>query len=172
MSQPDGPEAETQPFGAVPPQEPAVVEPAPVEQKSSNTRTILEIVGAVVAVGAIFVAGVVGFGAGWFAAKHDKRYDDTPRMTMRYDSQGDQAVPGIPDFPGFGQDGPNNDGNADPFGGNGGGMQQMPELPDDLEQWLEQFGEQLREGMEGGQDSAPAPDAPSAPPAPSAAPSN
>lgn len=151
MSEPteNGAEAQTEQFdAAVPYQQP----------KSSNTRTILEIVGAVVAVGAIFMAGILGFGAGWFAGKHDKRHDDSPQMTMRFEGGlGDRGN-------GFGG------GQSDRGYGFGGGDQSMPELPDDLQQWLEQFGKELGQGMGGGQDTAPAP-APEVP-APSTAPNS
>lgn len=156
MTQPpqNGPDAETQPFGAVPPEpQPVVIhpapEPAPPAASGSNTRTILEIVGGVIAVVAIFAAGVFGFGLGWFAGTHnDKSNDGVPRMMMRFDdglggSDGndDQQAPDLRDF--FG--GPGGDSSGS------GGSQSMPDLPDDLQRLLEQFGEQFGQGRGDGQ---------------------
>ena len=178
MTQPpeNGPDEQTQPYGALPSEapEPHPVAPPPQQPsappKSSNTRTILEIVGAVVAVGAIFVAGALGFGMGWFAGTHH-RNNVQPRMIMGFDDgqndrggngfgfPGDgndgQSAPGMPnwrDF--FGQGGPNSDG-SNPFGdngsdGSGGGTQSMPQLPDELQRWLEQFGQSLGGDSGGG----------------------
>lgn len=164
MTQPpeNGPDAQTQPFGAVPPElQPVVAQPGPEPvlppapqpapaASGSNTRTILEIVGGVVAVVAIFAAGAFGFGLGFFAGSHkDRSNDEMPRMTMRFDDgqggrggfgDGEQSAPDLRDF--FGG----------PGDSNGDGTQSMPDLPEDLQKLLEQFGQQF-----GQERPAPAP---------------
>lgn len=178
MTQPpeNGPDAETQPFGAVPPEPAPVVIQAPPPQpvapakSGSNTRTILEIVGAVVAVVAILAASGFGFALGWFAGSHNERSNDNvPRMMMRFDDgQGggngygnDGQAPDLRDF--FGGQGGDSNGN--------GGTQSMPDLPDDLQRLLEQFGQQFGEQFGQGQGGmGPGQGTPA--PAPSAAPSS
>lgn len=65
----------------------------------SHTRTILEVIGGVVAAGLIVVAGAVGFAVGHATA------DDDDRWSMTSDSRGLQDGPdaGAPMGPGQGQ---------------------------------------------------------------------
>jgi hypothetical protein len=109
--------------------------------KASNTRTILEIVGGVVAVGAVLVAAVAGFALGYVVKGHDDRRGEVTGFAMgrMWDQQGDdgdsrdQGGRGLPGF-GEGQQGmpfgggPRQDGMngrdewsmpAQPFGGQG-----------------------------------------------------
>ena len=64
-------------------QQPAIAV-VPVAAKTSHTRTILEIVGGVVAVGLILFSGAAGFVLGHVTAKHDGR-GDGGRMMLRID---------------------------------------------------------------------------------------
>ena len=58
------------------------------EAKASHTRTILEVVGGVVAVGLIAVAGVTGFALGHLTSDKDGRGDrDGHSMAMPGDRQ-------------------------------------------------------------------------------------
>ncbi len=61
---------EGEPVSENQPHEPIAIESVPVS-KQSHTRTILEIVGGVVAVGLIFFSGAAGFVLGHVTAKHD-----------------------------------------------------------------------------------------------------
>lgn len=88
-------------------QQPLTPAPAPVvvADKRSHTRTILEVVGGVVAVGLIFVSGAAGFVLGHVTARDDGR-GDRGHMMLRIDSEGGngalggRAMPGRPDFQG------------------------------------------------------------------------
>ena len=82
-------------------QQPISVPAAPVNHKSggNHTRTILEVVGGVVAVGLILVAGVLGFAIG-----HVTGSDDDRGRTMSFDMRGDRFGPDA-DGPGGGHRG-------------------------------------------------------------------
>ncbi len=71
-------------------QQPISVPAAPVVQKSGggHTRTILEVVGGVVAAGLILVAGVLGFAIG-----HVTGSDNDRGRTMSFDMRGDRSGP-------------------------------------------------------------------------------
>ena len=90
------------------------VPPAPAAKSGSQTRTVLEIVGGVVALGAVAVAAVAGFAFGYLVRGHDS---DRPefamsRMWSQQDDGQDQQGQGAQPF-GQGQQGPG----AQPFGG-------------------------------------------------------
>ena len=71
-------------------QQPIAAPVAPVAQKSggSHTRTILEVVGGVVAAGLIVVAGVLGFAVG-----HVSGSDNDRGRTLSFDMRGDRSGP-------------------------------------------------------------------------------
>lgn len=106
---------------SLPEQQPVAAAPVVVAEKKSHTRTILEVVGAVVAVGLIFMSGAAGFVLGHVTAKHDGRGDGSrmmlridrddagsgfergqgmpsgPRLQSRPDMQGGPGLQGMPD---------------------------------------------------------------------------
>jgi hypothetical protein len=94
--------ADQQPLAAQP-ATPAPTAPAVAASGRSHTRTILEVVGGVVAAGLIVVAGAVGFAVGHVTGGDDGRW------SMTSDSRGWQGGPdaGAPMGPGqgFGRDG-------------------------------------------------------------------
>ncbi len=80
---------------------PGPATPAETPAKGRNTRTILEIVGGVVAAGLIVVAGLVGFAVGhWTGDDRDGRRGDSDGYAMPAPGQ-----PGQPGQPGMGQPG-------------------------------------------------------------------
>jgi hypothetical protein len=89
------PLADQQPLAASPPVAPAA---APQASGGSHTRTILEVIGGVVAAGLIVVAGAVGFAVGHATGGDDGRW------SMTSDSRGWQDGPdaGAPMGPGQG----------------------------------------------------------------------
>ena len=108
--------ADQQPVAA-----PAAPAPAAHASGGSHTRTILEVIGGVVAAGLIVAAGAVGFAVG-----HATGDDDGGRWSMTSDSRGSLDGPdaGAP-MPGQGRDG--GQGQQMPGQGRDGGQgQQMP----------------------------------------------
>lgn len=68
----------------------------PVAAKTSHTRTILEIVVGVVAVGLILFSGAAGFVLGHVTAEHDGRGDGGRILERGQDSQGGPMFRGGP----------------------------------------------------------------------------
>lgn len=146
----------------------AAAAPAP-EDKASHTRTILEVVGGVVAVGLIAVAGVTGFALGHLTSDKDGRGDrDGHSMAMPGDrqeffmpDQEDQSGPGMqgdqrgPGMQGD-QRGPGMQGDQGGPGQQGGpGLQGGPGMVpgQNLEDLLQGLQEMLgSEGLQGLQD--------------------
>ena len=111
------PLADQQPIAAEPPAYASeATATAPLPSGGSHTRTILEVIGGVVAAGLIVAAGAVGFAVGHATGGDDGRW------SMTSDSRGTQDGPdaGAPMGPGqgFGHDG-DRDGGRD--GGRGMG---------------------------------------------------
>ena len=114
--------------------------PMPEQHRSgSHTRTILEVIGGVVAAGLIVVAGVVGFAVGHWTGDgrdgRDGRGDRGEGYAMQGDGYGMQGerAPGMPGQQGPGQQGPGQRSFGDQrgergpgghHGGPGGGMGQ------------------------------------------------
>jgi hypothetical protein len=160
----------------------AAAAPAP-EAKASHTRTILEVVGGVVAVGLIAVAGVTGFALGHLTSDKDGRGDrDGHSMAMPGDRQeflmpdqddqrgpgmqGDQRGPGMqgdqrgPGLPGD-QGGPGLQGGPGMVPG-----QNLEDLLQGLQEMLGAEGLQGLQDMLGSEGLGSLPTAPSAPAAP------
>ena len=119
-------------------QSPLVATAPAAPAKNNSTRTILEIVGGVVAVGLIIVSGVVGFAVGHFTSNDNDRgrgisshadgqFGDDQHM-MRDQRQGQGQ--GQDMMPGWGQQGVDPRG-IDPDGDNwtGGGQGTTPTVP-------------------------------------------
>lgn len=114
--------------------------PAP-EAKASNTRTILEVVGGVVAVGLIAVAGVTGFALGHLTSDKDGRDGRGERSESGLAMPGDRQEFFMPDQDD--QDGPGMQG--DQRGPGMQGDQRGPGMP----------GDQGGPGLQGGSGMVP-----------------
>lgn len=140
----------------------AAAAPAP-EAKASHTRTILEVVGGVVAVGLIAVAGVTGFALGHLTSDKDGRGDRGERSESGLAMPGDRQEFFMPDQddqsgPGMQGDqrGPGMQGDQGGPGQQGGpGLQGGPGMVpgQNLEDLLQGLQEMLgSEGLQGLQD--------------------
>lgn len=140
----------------------AAAAPAP-EDKASHTRTILEVVGGVVAVGLIAVAGVTGFALGHLTSDKDGRGDRGERSESGLAMPGDRQEFFMPDQedqsgPGMQGDqrGPGMQGDQSGPGQQGGpGLQGGPGMVpgQNLEDLLQGLQEMLgSEGLQGLQD--------------------
>ena len=120
---------------SLPEQQPVTPAPVVVADRKSHTRTILEVVGGVVAVGLIFVSGAAGFVLGHVTAQHDGRGDGSRMMLSidRDDARGPgvERGQGMPDGPRL-QSRPDMQGRPDMEGGPG--LQGMPDSAPDLPQ--------------------------------------
>lgn len=104
----------------LPDQQPVTPAPVTVAEKTSHTRTILEIVGGVVAVGLIFFSGAAGFVLGHVTANHDKRELGGNMMLRIERGQDWQRAPDLQGGPGLRPGGP---------GSQQGGPQQQGTVP-------------------------------------------
>lgn len=146
---PDGTPTEALPLAdqgapALPPPAAAPVAAAPA--KRSHTRTILEVVGGVVAAGLIVVAAGVGFVVGhatsgdghWGAERDERGWQSGPDANGPLGQQGPQGLPGQQgqpgQLPGFGpgQDPRGIDPDGDNWTGGGMGPGMGPGMGDDM----------------------------------------